>query len=346
MDKQPEISVIITTFNRCELLAQALEALLAQQAAAVRFEIIVVDNHSTDRTREVVESFMRRGEAQLQYLFEAKKGISYGRNAGILKARAEIVAFTDDDVRVAPDWLATLKQSFAEHPEADFIGGKILPEWSSGPPPWLTRNHWWPLALLDYGDEPFCVNADNPLCLPTANAAFRRRLFEQVGLFSPDFSGREDHELLLRLWRAKFQGLYIPGLRATAQVQPERLKKQYHHHWNRTTGKFNSRMGLDEMMTPQGGLKEVGSDMLRLFGTPLFLYRNLLVTAVCWVWAAARRRESLTLQYENRIHYLFGYMGERYRSHGKLQTPPKIVEICILAKNLLRKKLLAMRASK
>src|ERR1051325_5562765 len=211
MGEKFDISVVITTYNRRDLLSGALDSILRQQAGGVRFEVIVVDNNSADGTREVVGSLIEMSGPPLRYIFEARLGISEGRNTGIMSARAPIIAFTDDDVRVGPDWIANIKRAFDEHPEADFIGGKILPRWRVAPPRWLTRNHWWPLALLDYGGETFYVSADNPICLPTANLSFRREVFERVGLFSSDFSSREDHELLVRLWRASRRGLYVPG---------------------------------------------------------------------------------------------------------------------------------------
>ena len=339
MGDTPHISVIITTFNRCQMLSSALAALLAQDADDVPFEIIVVDNNSTDGTRQVVESCRRPDAPEVRYRYEKKQGISYGRNAGLAEARAPIIAFTDDDVRVAPDWVRTIRRVFDQHPDVDFIGGKILPRWKGMPPDWLTQNHWWPLALLDYGDEPFYVNARTPLCLPTANASFRRRAFDRVGTFSSAFSGREDHELLVRLWRAGRQGLYVPDLVVTADVQPERMSKRYHHRWNKTTGRFNSLMGLDESMGPHGDLVGERADLLALFGTPVSLYRDLLFTSLRWLAAVAQLRESLALQHENRIYYLMGYISERYRHYGAPEHRGKMVEISSMVKSLIRNKL-------
>jgi glycosyltransferase involved in cell wall biosynthesis len=345
MGEQFDISVVITTYNRCDLLASALASLLAQEADGVRFEIIVVDNNSTDGTREVIESSMKANATVLRYIFEGAQGISQGRNAGIRNARAPIIAFTDDDVRVAPDWVRNIKRAFDEHPEADFIGGKILPKWKVAPPRWLTHHHWWPLALLDYGDKPFYVNVDNPICLPTANASFRREAFERVGFFSSDFSGREDHELLVRLWRAGRQGLYMPDITVIAEVQLERMRKQYHHSWNITTGKFNSLMRLDDTIGPHGRMLEERADTLMLFGTPASLYRELLRASARWVWATVQMRESLALQQENRIFYLIGYISERYKNFETRQKRSSFVEIGAFVKTLLLKKLLPKRPS-
>src|ERR1044071_1939172 len=120
-----EITVIISTYNRSEMLAGAIESALEQESQGVSYEVIVVDNNSTDKTREVVEGYIERGHENLRYVFEAKQGVSYARNTGIAKARAEIIAFADDDVRVAKDWVAKIKAEFDAHPEIDFLGGKI-----------------------------------------------------------------------------------------------------------------------------------------------------------------------------------------------------------------------------
>jgi GT2 family glycosyltransferase len=338
MAEQFDISVVITTYNRSDLLSRALDSVLCQETGPVRFEVIVVDNNSKDDTRRTVESLITSSNVPLKYIFEGRQGISQGRNAGIRNASAPIIAFTDDDVRVGPDWVASIRRAFDEHPEADFIGGKILPRWKVAPPPWLTRNHWWPLALLDYGDRPFYVSADNPICLPTANVSFRREVFDRVGLFSSAFSGREDHELLVRLWRAGRKGLYMPNIVVTAEVQDDRLRKQYHHRWNLTTGKFNSMMRLDDTMGPHGRLLEERADTVLLFGTPASLYRELLRACLRWVSAAAQLRESLALQHENRIWYLIGYIGERYRDFEARKNRSSLVEITTFVKTLLRKK--------
>src|SRR5436305_8400951 len=141
MNEPFDVSVIISTYNRCEMLPAALESILAQETAGTRYELIVVDNNSTDKTREVVESFIARGHANLRYVFEGKQGLSHARNAGIAAARAPIIAFTDDDVRAASDWVASIKRVFDEHPEVDFVGGKVLPRWEAEPPSWLTPDH-------------------------------------------------------------------------------------------------------------------------------------------------------------------------------------------------------------
>jgi glucosyl-dolichyl phosphate glucuronosyltransferase len=231
-----DVSVVISTYNRCSLLARALESLQHQDSGDVSYEVLVVDNNSTDETRNVAQTLMGESPGRFRYIFEPKQGLSYARNAGIAGARAEVVAFTDDDVRVSSNWVSGIKAGFTAEPDADFLGGKVLPDWNGTPPAWLTRAHWAPLALLDYGEEPFYVDADRPICLIGANCAFRKRAFEQVGTFRADFQrvkdgvgSLEDHELLLRLWKAgRFDGYGGSPTRPFAEALPSRMA---HRTW-------------------------------------------------------------------------------------------------------------------
>src|SRR5436190_10483211 len=265
-----EISVVISTYNRSEMLTGALESVLSQEPRGVCYEVIVVDNNSTDNTREVVERYIAGGEHNLRYIFEPRQGSSYARNAGIAVARSEIVAFADDDVRVAKNWIATIKRAFDEHPEVDCIGGRVLPLWCT-PPRWLTREHWTPLALQDYGDRPLLINLNNTLCLVSANLAFRREAFVDAGMFAPELQrikdsigSMEDAELLERYWRTGRTCLYVPALIVETHVTADRLTKAYHRRWHAGHGHFYAIKRSDEMERASS----------RLFDVPAHLYKR------------------------------------------------------------------------
>src|ERR1700685_4570885 len=104
------ISVVLSTYNRCGILAKALRCLALQEAPGIESEIIVVDNNSTDGTRQIVDGFVAR-DKRFRYLFERRQGLSYARNAGIRIARADAIAFTDDDVEVASDWICQIHRA-------------------------------------------------------------------------------------------------------------------------------------------------------------------------------------------------------------------------------------------
>src|ERR1035441_3219398 len=107
-----KITVLLCTFNRCQSLSTALDSVIAQVLPeSADWDVLVVDNNSSDQTRAVVEDFRRRYPGRIRYLFEPRQGLSRARNAGIRAARGEIIAFIDDDVIAAPTWLQNLTAS-------------------------------------------------------------------------------------------------------------------------------------------------------------------------------------------------------------------------------------------
>jgi glycosyltransferase involved in cell wall biosynthesis len=316
-----DVSIVISTYNRCDALQGALQSVLGQDTGPVTYEIIVVDNNSTDRTREVVDDVRARGHGHLHYLFEGRQGLSHARNAGIAQARAPIIAFTDDDVRVASDWVVNIKRAFDAHPEVDYVGGRVLPRWPTEPPTWLTRDHWSPMALSDYGDAPMYVNAEAPFCLVGANLAFRRDVFERVGLFQPDFQrvkdgigSTEDHELQLRLWHARRQGMYVPDLVVTAEVEPRRMSKEYHRRWHTGHGHFYAAMRVGE----------IEASAVRLFDVPGHVYRLAMADTMAWLAHVLRGNREAAFQCETRLRFFAGFLRKRRadflatRGHGTL----------------------------
>jgi glycosyltransferase involved in cell wall biosynthesis len=336
MSQRWDISVVISTYNRCEMLPAALESVLAQGADGVNYEVIIVDNNSTDKTREAVESFIERGHKNVRYIFEGQQGLSHARNAGIKASRSSIVAFTDDDVRAAPDWIASIKRALDEHPEVDFVGGKVLPQWEGTPPTWLTKKHWSPLAILDYGDEPFYVDTQQQYCLVGANLIFRRAVFDGVGYFQPDLQrvkdgvgSMEDHEFLLRVWATGRRGLYVPGIVMNAEVQLERMTKEYHRRWHTGHGHFYAIMRDEEMDTGEA----------RLFDVPAHLYRNALKSVIGWLIQSLRAHEDRAFEHETELRFFRGFFRQR-RKEFKAKKPRSTPrEIALFMQSLMVSKL-------
>lgn len=344
MNDEYDISVVVCTYNRGDLLPDALESVLSQETGGVRYELIVVDNNSRDHTREVVERFINRGHANVRYVFEGEQGLSHARNAGIARARAAVVAFTDDDVRVAGDWVRKIKEAFDQHPEVDLVSGKVLPRWEREPPPWLTRDHWAPIALQDYGDEPFYADAGNPVCLIGANMSIRRDVVSRVGGFDPAFqrigaSSTDDHEWQLRFWRAGKRAMYVPEVIVVAEVQKERLTKAYHRLWHTGHGKSAAMMRLREITGGDGRIIEEPRDAPKLFGVAPHTCRELMAAAARWLNAAARRQESLSLKYENEVRQLTSYIRHQYGEDAAGRRRSHAAEVASFAGAMFRKKL-------
>src|SRR5215211_2485879 len=111
-----DVSVVLCTHNRYETLRNALRALaMTTVPSGLDWEVVVVDNNSSDRTRIVVEEFARQAPCEAVYVFEARQGKSFALNSGIARARGRILAFTDDDAVVDVEWLSAIARGFAEH---------------------------------------------------------------------------------------------------------------------------------------------------------------------------------------------------------------------------------------
>ena len=338
-----DVSVVLCTYNRADRLELALDALLEQEGS-VAYEVIVVDNNSTDRTAEVVRQAAIRAPSHIRYIQERQQGKSFALNRGIGEARSAIIALTDDDVRVAPDWVQAITATLESRPDIDYVGGRVLPYWLAPPPAWLTMAHWSPLALQDYGPECQVVGPERAVCLVGCNMAYRLRVFDRVGLFTPAL-GRlkdgigsvEDHDLQLRAWRCGMRGLYTPALMATADVTPERMVKSYHRRWHRGHGRYCARMRLREYVPADlEGLREP-RDAVRLFGTPAFVYAELFRTAWRWLHAVVRRKDPFF--YANQFRHVWNYVSTGYDEFSSRNAQSTVKEFVAFARAYVRKRL-------
>jgi glycosyltransferase involved in cell wall biosynthesis len=272
-------TVILCTHNRCETLAKAMHSIAIQALPqSVVWEVLVVDNNSTDRTREVVEEFCIREPGRFRYLFESRQGLSNARNAGIRNARGDIIAFMDDDATVEPTWLENLLTAFQDD-ECAGVGGRVLPEWTTSPPRWLpvgSRHSLAPLVLFDLGTERHELK-EAPF---GANMAYRKAMFDKYGSFRTDLGRQpgtlisgEDSEFGDRLLAAGEHLRYEPSAVVHHPVQQDRLTKKYFLAWWFGKGRTQIRgYGI-----PPG--------TITFLGIPLYLYRRVMVWTIRWMVA-------------------------------------------------------------
>ena len=178
------ITVILCTFNRCERLKKALESVACSKLpGAIDWEVLVVDNNSSDATSAVVKHFCELYGDRFRYLFEPCPGKSYALNAGIRGARGSIVVFMDDDVTVEPTWLENLTSVLGCH-QWTGVGGRVLPLWSMPPPKWLPND---PRALAPLAGFDLGATAGPLMEAPCGtNMAFRKSVFDKFGGFRTD----------------------------------------------------------------------------------------------------------------------------------------------------------------
>jgi len=306
---QPDLSVVICTYNRPELLRLALTTLLRQSPANLTYEVVVIDNNSTPDTRAVVDE-LAQTDSRIRYVRETRQGNAYARNTGVAESRAPIVAFLDDDVTVRDNWIDLIQRTF-EATNAGFIGGKVLPRWEEPPPSWLDMANWAPIAALDYGDSPFLITDENALCLLTANIAFKKEVFAKHGEFSAavqragdSIGSLEDHEFLTRLLRAGVTGLYVPEMIVDAYVGSERMTKDYHRRWHTGHGHFYAVMNDPEWERSS----------YRLLGVPGHLYRETAKHAFVWFSRVIAGKNDAAFVNECRLRFFRGFFRQRRRS--------------------------------
>jgi len=234
---QMRITVILCTFNRCQLLAKALDSIaVSTMPESVEWEVLVIDNNSNDRTREVVEDFCCRYPGRFRYVFESTPGKSHALNTALVEAQGDVLAFMDDDVTVEPTWLHNLTAPLLSG-ECVGTGGRILPNWTEAAPSWLPPEGWYvsgPLALFDLGAEPG-VLTETPF---GTNMAFQRKLFDKYGGFRTDLGPcpgseirNEDTEFGRRLIAAGEPLRYEPSAVVYHLVSRKRAQREYFLAW-------------------------------------------------------------------------------------------------------------------
>lgn len=235
------LSIAICTYNRAASLRKTLDSVAACRVpAGVEWELVVVDNASTDGTPEVVKSF--EAMLPLRYVRESRQGLSHARNRAVMETPgSELLFFTDDDVRVETGWIAAHLAAAQAHPEADYFGGRVKPLFEAGRPKWLKDENMDLLDGLfvnyDRGEASREIAAGEVLPVG-ANMGFRRTCFDGGNLFRTDLGvcgqdmGRgEDTEFLQRLGQAGRRGLYVADALCRHEVTPVRLTFRYAFHY-------------------------------------------------------------------------------------------------------------------
>jgi glycosyltransferase involved in cell wall biosynthesis len=303
-----DVSVVIGTYNRAILLGRTLTALQSQRTApGLTWELVVVDNNSSDDTRAVVSAARAAFPVPMRYVFESRQGISHARNAGIDNATGGIIAVTDDDCRPESAWVQNVVDCMLRW-DADVLGGRILPEWSSPPPPWLAtdRHLWTSIAMLDDSVvrrvELGPWQREHGFRVWGANIAFRRSTFEAVKGFDPSLGnrghksyGREDIMFVRRVVEAGKLVMFDPTPTVHHWVGRNRMRKSFYRRHSFYYG--------------EGAALSNGPPKGRhLFGIPPFLLGALAAHIASWIGATLRRdREAFCCERE--IHEAIGYLS-------------------------------------
>ena len=273
--EKPFISVIVCTYNRRDFLGQALESLLELETeGAFSYEIVIVDDASTDGTRTTVEEFRDRAAVPVKYVRAEGRGIAPARTRGVREASGEWIAFFDDDQIADPSWLKELL-GLAHEKDTLCVGGPRFLKLPQDRLAALSPVCRGILGEVDHGPEPKkCGRKSLP---NTGNALTHRKVFEAVGYFDESRAwGGEDPEFFWRAVQAGFEAWYTPRAVVYHLIEPYRLSEEYFLWSSLRVGKSFAQRDHKQLGAGKTILLAIGRiGQAVLVNGPLFLYAFL-----------------------------------------------------------------------
>lgn len=228
MGNQLKISLVICTYNRDKYLPEALESIRMQVAPKDLFELIIVDNNSTDNTASIAGSFIKNNpDLQTAYHFEENKGLSFARNRGIKEAVAPVIAYVDDDAILSPGYIQQLATFFDSYKDAAGSGGKVIPKYESGHPPvWM--NHFLNgfVGYHNFGEN--IVLYDKKMKYPPGcNMAYKKEILLEAGGFNNDLKFRSDDKYIFHKIKEYSDKIYyVPDAWLFHYIDADRLSSE------------------------------------------------------------------------------------------------------------------------
>jgi glucosyl-dolichyl phosphate glucuronosyltransferase len=232
MTMTPSLTSVVCTYNRYDLLAEAVESLLAQDTAPGSHEIIIVDN-SPDHGRAAEEAERYRSRPSVRYLVERTAGLSNARNVGCRAASSPLVHYMDDDATAFPDLVAQLLAAF-EAFGASVVGGQIIPRFAIPRPSWLHDDLLGFVSVVNWGGVARVASPSE--WFAGANIAFRKSALEDAGLFNVGLGrvgaghallSNEEAELVERIRETGGIAVYAPDVTVRHLVEAERLTQSW-----------------------------------------------------------------------------------------------------------------------
>lgn len=307
------VDIVICTYNRAEKLKDTIQSIYnADIPDNVNARIIIVDNNSTDNTRELIEKYFQDDfGVDIKYLFEKKQGKSYALNTSLQHIACDIVAFTDDDVIVDRYWIKEVVNAAQRYPHYNCFGGKVIALYPQRMPKWLDVDgsmEFLRSALCNRDDGDIEIEYGNVTISKTpggGNMFFRYNAIEKNGYFRTDLGpmGKElgfseDTEFCQRLLEMGERFMYIPSAVVYHPVHLERLKKDYLLRWQYKCGRSEVRRN--------GGYKNT----VKAFGIPKYLFRKFLHHVAGWNLSLRIKKR---FYHRLRLYYTAGEIAEHIR---------------------------------
>jgi len=228
------ISIIICTYNREKYIYDALRCLAQNNFPTNLYEIVLVNNNSTDTTEEHCKTFYRDyPQVNFRYFIETNQGLSFARNRGIMETQGDTLVFLDDDSFVNSGYLTNLNSYLKEYPDMAAFGGEISPLFETGVPPvWLSKWSYSWVSAIHLGSKVILFpNNKYPI---GANMGFKKEYFEKYGVFNialgrskKNMMGGEEKDIFNRSNKKTEKIYYFPNLKVQHVIPESRTTKEY-----------------------------------------------------------------------------------------------------------------------
>ena len=266
------LSLIVCTYNRDKYLYGALKCIAENGYPEADYEIVLVNNMSTDNTEAECQRFSSDYPmVDFRYFVETDQGLSFARNRGIKESRGDVLVFLDDDSYIQPGYLSHLQRQLSEHPEADAFGGKIDPIFESGEAPkWLSKwNYSW-VSAIDLGDK--VCRFEGKTFPIGANMGMKKSLLDMVGVFNTQLGrskknlmGGEEKDLFERIRHQGGHIYYFPDVVVHHVIPPTRTTTDYVRRLGEGVGKSERIRTLS--ISRWAYVKRIVSEIIKWGGT-------------------------------------------------------------------------------
>ena len=222
----PIITIAICTYNREDLIPMCLKTLVAQTAEKTLWEVVIVDNNSSDRTSEISKTFIANNKEKIniRYVFEGQQGLSFARNRCIAEAQGEYIAFIDDDVELHENYVLELINFFQREQKAVGVGGKTITKYVDGEKPkWISKYLYGLVGQTDHGDE--TKKYTKAMKYPIgANMTYRKDILQKAGGFNNELKNRADDKYIFnQVVRIDDNIFYNPNVYSRHLIDKNRL---------------------------------------------------------------------------------------------------------------------------
>ncbi len=222
-----KISAIVCSYNRDKYIRQSILSLINQSLAKTDYEIIIINNNSSDNTDSICQEILKEysSSVNIKYFIESNQGLSFARNRGVKEASSPIITYIDDDGIADKKLLELTIACFENNPSYQGVGGKVIPFYESKEPAWLSYHTRMMVTHVDYGSEKFkCYGKKYP---PGCNMSYKKDILLKVGGFNNALKWRvDDKYIFLEVEKISTEVYYIPELKVDHHIDDVRISDE------------------------------------------------------------------------------------------------------------------------